>query len=78
MRDTSVVLEACDVLEKHNRTGVTVLKITCGKWYENLAINVVIESCRELIKENEFLKEQKSLLIKELKELHDLVDKKKE
>lgn len=46
------VLEACDVLEQHNVTGVPVFKATCGRWYENVALKLLIDSCRELVNRN--------------------------
>lgn len=51
--DVEEVLEACDVLERHNRTGTTVMKFTVGKWTEQKAIRVVITAIRELISERE-------------------------
>lgn len=47
--DKDLTLELCNILENHNRTGIPVLKATVGKWTERRALQLVIQSCREMI-----------------------------
>lgn len=49
MVDNKLLLELCDILENHNRTGVPVMKATVGRWTEMRAMQIVIDSCREMV-----------------------------
>lgn len=69
-----VVLEACDVLERHNRTGTPVMKFTVGKWTEMQAIRVVIESLRESYGRIEELEQENRVLENEMKKVKGIVD----
>lgn len=68
------VLEACDVLEQHNRTGTPVMKFTVGKWTEQKAIRVVITAMRELIIERTEDKEQLRKLLFAKSRIQDQLD----
>lgn len=56
------VLECCDILEKHNKTGLSVMKLTSGTLYESKCVEIIIQACRDLIKENAQLSKENEIL----------------
>lgn len=47
--DTQLTLKVCDILEEHNKTGVSVLRATVGKWTEQRALSVLIANARQMV-----------------------------